>query len=171
MTTPFLSPTGFAFPHGHARPVASLAQVVLDTIVAKFEDPASVAEPLPDRRVITIGTVSVDTPVLAIMYGGTSIGLPGNDFSMLIRPDAPRTALFNIELWRHAPTSSAGGLLPAPDPVLTGSALLTMQDSWTLLEAAEACDPRQAGVVAAVGVNEPQGDMQGVTMSLQITIP
>ena len=169
--TAFVAGTGIAYPHGYDRPVPSLAQVVLDTIVAKFAELAEFVEPLPDRRVITVGTVSVDGPVLAVMYGAIGIGLPGNDFTMPVRTDSPRTASFNVELWRGTQTSGAGGLLPAPDPVISDRAMVAMQDSWALLEAAGACDPRQAGVVASVGVNEPQGDMQGVNMLLQITVP
>ena len=153
------------------RPVPSVAQFVFDTIVAKYAELAQYVDPLPDRRVITIGSVSVDEPLLAIMYGGTSIGLPGNDFSMPSRPDAPRTATFNIELWRTAKTSSASGLYPAAASVVSADAFVVMQDSHVLLEAAQACDPRQTGVVASVVVNEPQGEMQGVSMLLQIAVP
>ena len=153
------------------RPVPVVAQFVLDTIVAKYTELAEYVEPLPERRVITVGSVSVDNPLLAVMYGGTAIGLPGNDFTQPMTGDALRTATFNIELWRVTQTSSAGGLLPASDSVVTQHAFTVMQDSFALLEAAGACDPRQAGVVASVAVNEPQGDTQGVSMLLQIGIP
>jgi hypothetical protein len=153
------------------RPVPVVAQFVLDTIVAKYEELAEYAEPLPKRRVITVGMVTVDTPVLAVMYGGTSIGLPGNDFTQPMKGDALKTASFNIELHRQTKLSSASGLLPAPDSVITQHAFVTMQDSFVLLEAAGACDPRQAGVVASVGVLEPSGEIQGVSMLLQIAIP
>ncbi len=153
------------------RPVPVVAQFVLDKIVAKYEELAEYVSPLPARRVITVGTISVDTPVLAIMYGGTAIGLPGNDFTQPMKGDAIHTASFNIELWRTVQTSSAGGLLPAPDATITQNAFTTMQDSYALLTAAGECDPRQAGVVASVEVNEPSGDMQGVSMLLQIAIP
>jgi hypothetical protein len=153
------------------RPVPVVAQFVLDTIVAKYDELAEYVEPLPKRRVITVGEVSVDSPLLAVMYGGTSIGLPGNDFTQPMKGDALRTASFNIELWRTVQISSRSGLLPAPDSVVTQHAFITMQDSFALLEAAGACDPRQAGVVASVGVNPPSGEMQGVSMLLQIAIP
>jgi hypothetical protein len=153
------------------RPVTVVAQFVLDTIRAKYVELAPYVEPLPKRQVITVGSVTVDSPVLAVMYGGTSIGLPGNDFTQPIRGDALKSASFNIELWRPVQLSSASGLLPAPDSVVTQHAFTTMQDSYALLEAAGACDPRQAGVVASVAVNEPSGDMQGVSMLLQIAIP
>lgn len=171
MSTPLQAVPGLSFPHGYGRPVPSLAQVVLDTIVQKYDEMAADVEPLPKRRLITIGSVTVDAPVLAVMYGGTSIGIPGNDFTQPVRGDALRSASFNIELWRAVQISSASGLLPAPDDVITSQAMITMQDSWALLEAAGACDPRQAGVVASVAVNEPSGDMQGVSMQLQIAIP
>lgn len=153
------------------RPVASVAQFVLKTIEDKYAELAEHVQPLPERRVITVGSVAVDAPVLAVMYGGTSIGLPGNDFTQPMRGDELRTATFNIELWRAIQTSSANGYLPAPASTITQDAFVTMQDSYVLLEAAGACDPRQAGVVASVGVQEPQGDMQGVSMLLQIAIP
>ncbi len=153
------------------RPVPVVAQFVLDTIVAKYEELAEYVEPLPKRRVITVGMVTVDSPVLAVMYGGTSIGLPGNDFTQPMKGDALKTASFNIELHRRTQLSSASGLLPAPDSVITQHAFVTMQDSYALLEAAGACDPRQAGVVASVGVLEPSGEIQGVSMLLQLAIP
>jgi hypothetical protein len=153
------------------RPVPVVAQFVLDTIVGKFQELSQHVEPLPDRRVITVGSVSVDAPILAVMYGGTSIGLPGNNAQQPANGDALRTVTFNVELWRATQTSSAGGLLPAEASVITSHAFTTMQDSWALLEAAGACDPRQAGVVASVDVFEPQGDMQGISMLLQVAIP
>ncbi len=153
------------------RPGPSVAQYVLDRIEAKFEEMAAYVEPLPKRRVITIGAVSVDNPVLAIMYGGQSIGLPGNDFTQPTRGDVLQSVTFNIELWRPAQTSSAGGLLPAPDSVITRDAFVTMQDAYVLLEAAKDCDPRQNGIVASVAVHEPSGEMQGVSMLLQVAIP
>ncbi len=153
------------------RPGPSVAQYVLDRIEEKFEELAEYVAPLPKRRLITIGTVSVDTPVLAIMYGGQLIGLPGNDFTQPTKGDSLQTATFNIELWRPAQMSSAGGLLPAPDSVITTQAFVTMQDAYALLEAAKACDPRAAGIVASVVVTEPSGDMQGVSMMLQVAIP
>jgi hypothetical protein len=153
------------------RPVPVVAQFVLDTIVAKYDELAEFTESLPKRRVITVGTVSVDSPVLAVMYGGTSIGLPGNDFTQPAASDALHTVTFNIELWRQTQTSSAGGLLPAPDSAISQRAFVTMQDSYALLEAARSCDPRSVGVVASVEVQAPEGDMQGVSMLLQIAVP
>jgi hypothetical protein len=153
------------------RPVAFVAPFVLDTIVEKFNELSAYVEPLPSRQVITVGSVSVDSPTLAIMYGGTRIGLPGNEAAQPANGDALRTVTFNIELWRRTQTSSASGLRPAGDSVITNHAFITMQDSHVLLEAAGECDPRQAGVVASVDVYEPQGDMQGVSMMLQIAIP
>lgn len=152
-------------------PVPAVAQFVLDRIREKYVELAEYAEALPERQVITVGSVSVDSPVLAIMYGGTSIGLPGNDFTQPMGTDALHTVTFNIELHRQTQTSSASGLYPAPDDTITKRAFVTMQDSYVLLQAARSCDPRGVGVVASVEVFEPQGDMQGVSMLLQIAIP
>jgi hypothetical protein len=162
--------SGAPFPIGSPYPVVTLARYVLDTIVATYEAHADVATPLPTSRRIAIGTVATDYENLTVMYGGTTIGLPGNDFIQPMRGDAPRVATFDVELWRTVQTSYPNGM-PASDEMLDAAAAIVMQDSWVLLEAAAACDPRNQGVVASVGVVEPSGELQGVSMTLAIQVP
>ncbi len=112
----------------------------------------------------------------AVFYAGAAFrlaSLPRQDviISLTTPPYIAWVAVLHKLLHRQTKLSSASGLLPAPDSVITQHAFVTMQDSYALLEAAGACDPRQAGVVASVGVLEPSGEIQGVSMLLQVAIP
>jgi hypothetical protein len=149
------------------RPVVATAEHLLATIVEVFET-NNVS--LPSRQVITVGTVAVDSPVLAVMYGGVTVGPPGNELNVPFRGDSPRTTTFNVELWREASSFGAGGLEPAAD-VVTAAAEITMRDSWLLLEAAFASDQSQVGIVANVTVNESQGERVGVSMMIEQQVP
>jgi hypothetical protein len=140
----------------------------MSTIVARFAaDPA--ATPLPDRQIITIGTVAVDAPLLAVMYGGVASGSPGSIITRPFRTDDPRTATFDVELWRSFPALDAAGHPPTPDEEQAVAETL-MQDSWLLMESAYGCDQMGVGVIATAGVNAPQGEMAGVSMQLSLQV-
>lgn len=152
---------------GYDRPVASVARYLLQVVEKTFAD-GDVA--LPERRLITIGSVAVDEPLLAVMYGGVTSGPPGNELNTPYRGDAPRSLTFNVELWRSTPAIGPAGLPPSAAEV-TASAETVMTDSWLLLEAAYASDQLGIGVIANVTVNEPQGEMSGVSMAIEMQVP
>lgn len=168
------SPTEFAgrrYPAGYDRPVASLARYVLETIEKTYEETAPEELALPPNRLVTIGSVAVDNPLLAVMFGDITVGPPGNEMNTPYAGDnAPRTASLNIELWRRAPSLSPLGNVPSNLAISTAAEAI-MQDSWLLLEAVFAADQLGVGVIARVGVNEPNGEMQGVSVALEIQIP
>lgn len=159
-----------SYPAGYDYPITSLAQFVLETIISTYAARAEVATPLPSRHVVTVGSVAIDAPTLAVMFGGLSVGLPGNDLSRPFRSNEPRSADFNIELWRPITTAQPTGL-PASAASISRSSEVTMQDTWLLLESAYACDQLGVGVIASTVIHEPQGDMIGVTMSLTLQVP
>jgi hypothetical protein len=146
-----------------------MARWIMQTIVAKFDTDAS-ATPLPTRQLITIGAVSVDTPVLAVMYGSITVGSPASQMIHPFKTDDPRTAAFNIELWRAFPALSEQGVIPTAEQEQAVAEVL-MQDSWLLLESAYACDQMGVGVVASTAVSPPQGEMAGVSMHLELQVP
>jgi len=125
---------------------------------------------LPPRRLVTIGTVSVDEPLLAVMYGGTSVGTPGNEMTVPMRQEQPRSATWNVELWRSQPILGAGGRIPTPEQERDAAETI-MNDQWLLIQSAYAADQMGVGVIARVGVNEPQGGTVGSSMSLELQIP
>ena len=155
------------YPAGYDRPVASAARFLLETIVRVF---AENNVELPARRVITIGSLAVDSPVLAVMYGGVAVGPPGNELDRPFRGDSPRSLTFNVELWRSTPAFGPGGGEPSSESV-TASAEVVMHDSWLLLEAAYASDQLGAGIIASVTPNAPQGEREGVSMIVELQVP
>jgi hypothetical protein len=169
VSLPFPLPSGpIQYPAGVDRPIASMARWIMSTIVARFAaDPT--AAPLPERRLITIGTVAVDAPLLAVMYGGVASGSPGATSIQPFRTDDPRAATFDVELWRSFPALDASGNPPTPEQEQAVAETL-MQDSWLLMESAYACDQMGVGVIATAGVNVPQGEMAGVSMQLSLQV-
>lgn len=155
------------YPAGQDKPIASAARYLLETIVNVY---AEQGIDLPTRQVITIGSVAVDGPVLAVMYGGITVGPPGNEMSTPYRGDSARTLTFNVELWRETPVIGMSGSVP-PASAVTDAAEATMEDSWWLMESAFASDQMGIGIVASATVNEPQGGMVGVSMMMEMVVP
>lgn len=162
---------GLAFPAGYDRPVASVARHLLATIESQFE--AAEVE-LPARRLITVGSVAVDSELLAVMFGGVYAGLPGNEMNAPVSNRGgglvSRTGVFNIELWRNVPALTSHGMAPSPEQETEAAEEVT-QDAWLLLESAFASDQMGIGVIARVDVNEPRGEYHGVNMVVELVIP
>lgn len=160
-----------SYPAGYERPVASVARHLLSVIEAEFSE-AGIE--LPARRVITVGSVAVDEELLAVMFGGVYTGAPGNELNTPVtnRLDGivPRSAVFNIELWRHIPALTASGQAPSAAQE-TAAAEEVTDDSWHLLEAAFRADQLGVGVIARVDVNPPQGEYHGLSMVVELQIP
>lgn len=163
----------FQYPAGAQFPIPSLARWVLSQIEETFSVAVEEghATALPQRRLVTIGSVSVDEPLLAVMFGNATIGPPGNELTTPLRGDSPRSAVFNVELWRPIETSMPSGYEPAPAESISADSEVVMQDAWLLLEAAAKCDQMGIGIIASVAVNEPQGEVFGCRMGLEIQIP
>lgn len=159
--------TGVQYPAGYNRPVSSVARWILSTIEATFTE-AGVA--LPDRRLLTIGSVAVDGPLLAVMFGGLLVGPPGNELATPLRGESPRSATFNIELWRNTPALGPSGTIPT-EAEESAAAEIVMQDAWLLGESAHQADQMGVGVIWRVAVNEPQGQLAGSSMILDIQVP
>lgn len=155
------------YPAGYERPIASAARFLLDTIVRVFDENTVV---LPERRVITVGSVAVDSPVLAVMYGGLTVGPPGNELNTPFKGESPRTVVFNVELWRSTPAFGPGGREPSA-ALVTSTAETSMDDSWWLMQAAFESDQSGSGIVASVTPNAPQGEMVGVSMTVEQQVP
>lgn len=159
------------YPAGYDRPVASVARHLLAVIESQF---SAAGIELPARRVLTVGTVAVDEEVLAVMFGGVYSGPPGNELNTPVsnRGDGfvPRSAVFNIELWRYIPALTSSGQAPAPE-LETESTEGVTDDAWHLLEAAFQADQLGVGVIARVDVVEPQGEFHGISMVVELQIP
>lgn len=161
-------------------PVGDLAQHVLDTIVATYDTivnaPDSPITALPERREIVIGALAVDDKrgVLGVMFGGTHVGPPGNELSSPFKGNQPRSAIFNVELWRPVDTGRSGAAAArAPKAaVIIDQAKTAMLDSWYLIEAAFKCDfPGGPGVIASTSPLAPSGGQQGIQLSLTLQVP
>lgn len=175
-----------AVSQGLDDPVGSLAQRVLDTILATYEAARKAIEPIdkelakdlkiPKRQIIAVSEVPVDDDngQIAVMFGGTHIGPPGAELTTPMKWDhAPRTAIFDIQLWR-AISTGRGGASTARAPkaeVVTRQAKVAMQDSWLLLEAAFKMDDASgAGVIASTAPLPPQGGLQGIALSVSLQV-
>lgn len=155
------------YPAGYNFPVASVARWILKTIQDEF---AAAATTLPNRQLLTIGSVAIDAPLLAVMFGGISLGPPGNELNVPLRGDSPRTAVFNIELWRTEPSIGPSGMIPT-EAEESAAAEVVMHDAWLLAEAVGKSDQLGVGVIWRVAVNEPQGGMVGSSVVLELQIP
>lgn len=152
--------------------VVELTQYVYDTIISYLE---SCGIEVPKRRSIVIAELVVDDNegVFGVIFGGTHVGPPGGEIAGPIKGDAPRTAVYDIELWRKVSTQSGGGARarrPAGDAI-TDQAKTTMKDTWALQQAAYLCDRLNAGVIATTAPLPPEGGLQGVSLSLQLQVP
>ena len=156
------------YPAGHDRPITSMARHLLNTINTVFDE-AGIS--LPARQYVAVGALStVDKEQLVVMYGGTYAGLPGNEFTAPVGEEDPKSATFNVELWREMPALSMSGTAPSEEEIAAASEMV-MDDSWWLLQSAFAANQRGPGVIARVGVNEPQGDYHGLSMIVEMNIP
>lgn len=155
------------YPAGYDHPVASAARHLLDTIVRVFDENNI---ELPVRRVITIGSLAVDTPVLGVMFGGVTIGPPGNELNTPFRGDAPRSITLNVELWRVTDAADFGGSEPSAE-VISAQAETAMNDTWWLMEAATQSDQSGAGSIVTITPSAPQGERHGVSMIVEQQIP
>jgi hypothetical protein len=155
------------YPAGYDRPIASLARWLLQSIETTY---AANDTELPTRRLVTIGSVAVDAPLLAVMFGAVAVGPPGNEMNTPLRGDAPRTATLNVELWRETPAIGPTGNAPSAASISESSEIM-MHDSWLLLESAYAADQTRVGIIANVTVNAPQGELHGVSMAVEMQIP
>lgn len=158
---------GQVFLAGYDRPIASVARLILERIVTMYEANNT---PLPARRLITIGSVAVDDELVAVMFGGVSVGPPGNEMDRPLRQEQPRSMVYNVELWRDTPSITESGNAPAPEDIQDSSELI-MHDAWLLLEAAYTADMTGTGIIANVSVLEPQGQLHGVAMNLELQVP
>lgn len=150
-----------------------LANHVLATIVAHF---AAAEIAIPERQLVVIGELAVDAECLGVMFGGMHVGPPGNEISQPYKGDQPRSAIFDVELWRNVATGGEGGAprakARAPKAAtITAEANIAMIDCWLLLEAAFLCDQMNAGVIASTAPLPPQGGLQGISLSLTLQVP
>ncbi len=166
-----MQPGGMQFPAGYDRPVASVARHLLSTIERTF---SAAGIGLPARRVMTVGSVAVDQELLAVMFGGVYTGLPGNEMNSPVSMKGgglvPRSVVFDVELWRDVPALSLSGNAPTPAEE-SAAAEEVAQDAWLLLEAAFAADQTQFGVIARANVKEPEGELHGVSMIVEMVVP
>lgn len=166
MTIPTI-PGQIQYPAGYDYPVASAARWLLQTIERVFAEHNT---ELPERRLLTVGSVAVDAPLLAVMFGQVYTGTPGNELNTPLRSQSPRSGTFNVELWRATPTLNPSGNAPSAAAISASSELI-MHDSWLLLESAFAADQIGVGVIANCTVHEPSGELHGVAMAVEMQIP
>lgn len=154
------------YPRGYDRPIASAAVRLLDTIVSHYGDQGV---ELPGRRYVATGSVAVDTAQLTVMFGGIYVGPPGNELTTPYPGESPRSMSFNVELWRHIPALGESGMAPSADEISAASEIL-MHDSWMLVEAAYLFDSSRHGIIANAGITEPQGELAGVSMTIEVQV-
>lgn len=156
------------YPAGYDRPIASMARFLLQKIEETY---TAAGIPLPERRYVANGALSaVDGEQVVVMFGGVYVGLPGNEMMTPVGYDDARSITFNVELWRYIPALTASGNAPST-AVIAAASEEVMHDAWLLLEAAFASDQTGTGVIARSGVNEPQGEYQGVSLIVEMRVP
>lgn len=165
MTTPTLSWTF------QADRLANFADYVLDTVVSVF---VSAGVDLPDRRFATVGEPVHDCEELVLRFMGLENGAPGNT-GEAASCNAPITSTFEVHLVRCFPTPTGRGMTPPTADALTINALGLMNDSWLLMQAANAMNSDTLystfGFVSSVIVGEPQGGFVGVVLTVEAAVP
>lgn len=149
----------------------AFADRLMETVVSVF---MSAGVPLPDRKLITVGTPVHDCEEVVVTFQQVSKGLPGQD-PVPQNCNAPSTASFEVHLVRCFPTiQGRGNLAPSPE-VLTVNAEGLMVDAWLLMAAADEVnsDPLWglSGMIYSVQAGEPQGGFVGVVLSVQAAVP
>ena len=165
MTSPTLSWTF------QADRLAKFADYILDTVVTVFN---SAGVELPPRRFLAVGEPVHDCEELVLTFRGIENGAPG-DTGGAATCNAPITSTFEVHLVRCFPTPTGRGMTPPEANVLTANALGLMNDSWLLMQSANAMNSdtmySMFGFIASVAVGEPQGGFVGVVLSLEAAVP
>lgn len=165
MTSPTLSWTF------QADRLAKFADYILDVVVGVFN---SAGVELPPRRFITVGEPVHDCEELVLVFAGLENGAPG-DTGNPATCNAPITSTFSVHLVRCFPTPSGRGMTPPTAEALTLNALGLMNDSWLLMQSANAMndDPLYGafGFVATVTPGEPSGGYVGIVLAIEAAVP
>lgn len=168
--------------------IPAVAQTILDTIVAHYDDITDDDVKLPDRRLIAGGNprlVAWDNceQVVVTLSGigngpapgvGGTARAAGNPVSAM----GVRHAVFAVQITRHNPESPNGGQTPPAAATVTKAGLAAMRDAGLLSQAmVEVCTkvtaalPRGTQAVAgAIETLGPEGGFVASEASLAVTI-
>lgn len=151
--------------------LANFADYVLDTVVNVF---TSAGVDLPERRFMTVGDPVHDCEELVLVFRALSNGAPGGNEEPS-NCSAPITATFEIHLVRCFPTPVGRGNKAPEADVLTTNALGLMNDSWLLIQSANAMndDPLYStyGFISSVETGEPAGGFIGLVLAVEAAVP
>ena len=165
MSTPTLSWTF------QADRLTKFADYIMDTVVAVFDN-AGVE--LPPRRFMTVGEPVHDCEELVLVFAGLENGAPGDTGNPATCND-PITASFQVHLVRCFPTPAGRGMKAPEADVLTTNAIGLYNDSWLLMQAANAMNSdtlySMFGFVASVVPGEPSGGFVGIVLSIEAAVP
>jgi len=151
--------------------LAKFADYILDTVVTVFN---SAGVELPPRRFLAVGEPVHDCEELVLVFVGLENGAPG-DTGNPATCNAPITSSFQVHLVRCFPTPTGRGNTPPAAETLTISGLDLLNDSWLLMQAANAMndDPLYGafGFIASVTTGEPSGGFVGIILTVDAAVP
>ena len=165
MTSPTLSWTF------QADRLTKFADYIMDTVVAVFTN--ALVE-LPPRRLMTVGEPVHDCEEVVLTFKSLENGAPG-DTGEPANCTSPLTSTFEVHLVRCFPTPAGRGMKAPDAEILTTNAIGLMNDSWLLMQAANAMnsDPLYGlyGFIATVTPGEPSGGYVGIVLSIEAAVP
>jgi hypothetical protein len=150
-----------------------LMQGVLDRVVTLFE---SYGVPLPTRQYWTMTQPAIDCEQLVVSFIQAYLGAPGDEATIPMRCNQPRSAVLNIMLTRQTPVVGQSGQAPTAAKIQK-AAELTSVDGWILMQSLNLLDQWEEeglygpGVIATISAGENSGGFQSVSMQITMAVP
>lgn len=124
---------------------------------------------LPDRRYVTLGTPANDCEQVVVAWQQVYLGTPGDEASEPQRCDAPRSAVFTVQLCRTMPVVNDAGNAPSAAAIQAASKTL-MTDARVLLDILAYIDPYGMGVIVTGDVVEVSGGLGCVQVQTVLAV-
>lgn len=157
----------------NALSLKDLMEAVVNRLVDRFEYHNV---PLPTKQYWKVGAPVIDCEQLVLAVDQIYIGLPGQEATLPMRCNSPRSVVFRAFLARQIPLPDNRGNEPSA-AIQQQASEISAVDMWVLLDAVANLDGWDfvgafgMGVIANVTVEEPQGGFQVVTATFTMAIP
>ena len=125
---------------------------------------------LPERQYLTLGTPANDCEQLVVSWQQSYLGVPGDEASAPQNCDAPRSAVFVVQLSRAMPVVNDRGRSPAAAVIQESSEALLV-DAHVLTNIVADIDPFGLGVIVTTEVVEVSGGLGCIQVQTVLGIP
>jgi hypothetical protein len=150
-----------------ALSLVRLGQEIFDGVVSGY---ATFGAVLPDRQYVTLGPPANDCEQMVVSWQQIYLGTPGDEASQPQRCDAPKSAVWTVQIARKMPVVSQSGKAPEPTAIQTYSEALLV-DAWLLTEILANVDPFQLGTIVTCEFLEVSGGLGCVSAQTVLGVP